>query len=112
MLVIPLQPIVSQTINSLINQQSTTLIVKQYTTGLFMDVYKDGTLITGGIICQNENRIIRDLYLPYQGDFAFGDTQPDPVTGLSDPFFQGLGTRFVLGYFFPGELPTLFGEPT
>jgi hypothetical protein len=101
MLIIPLQPVPSQTVNALINNQATTLNVRQLNDqGLFMDVLLNDAPIIQGVICQNLNVIIRNAYFGYVGDFAFVDTQ-----GTSDPVYTGLGSRYVLGYFTPAELP-------
>lgn len=109
MLIIPLQPVPSQTVSVLLSNQQTTLNVRQLTTGLFMDVLINNTqLIIGGVICENQNIIIRSLYLGYIGDFAWMDTQPDPIAGPSDPFDTAIGSRFFLGYYLPSELPPLF----
>jgi hypothetical protein len=39
---------------------------------------------------------VRDEYLGFIGDLAFFDTQ-----GMTDPDWTGLGSRYILGYFFP-----------
>ena len=65
-----------------------------------MDVYIGNTLIIAGVICQNENRIVRSLYLGFSGDFAWYDTQ-----GSTDPIYTGLGSRYLLLYLYPNELP-------
>lgn len=101
MLIIPLQPVPSQTVSALINNQATTLNVRQLNDqGLFMDVLLNDAPIIQGVICQNLNVIIRDVYFGYIGDFAWIDTQ-----GTTDPVYTGIGTRYVLGYFTPAELP-------
>ena len=46
------------------------------------------------------NRIVRDLYLGFVGDFIWFDTQ-----GSSDPIYMGLGSRFILVYLAPADLP-------
>lgn len=99
-LLIPMQATASQTINSLINNQATTLNVYQKSTGLFMDVLLNNALVIGGVICENLNVIVRNSYLGYSGDFAWFDTQ-----GLTDPVYTGIGTRYFLWYFAPSELP-------
>jgi hypothetical protein len=60
---------------------------------LYMDVYVGLTLIIGGVVCQNENRIVRNTYLGFIGDLAFYDTM-----GSNDPTSPGLGTRYQLCY--------------
>jgi hypothetical protein len=67
---------------------------------LYMDVYVGTTLIIGGVACQNLNRIVRDLYLGFIGDFVFNDTQ-----GSSDPVSPGLGSRYQLIYLDVADLP-------
>ena len=99
MLIVPLQAIPNQTLTVTLNDQVTQLNVYQTYNGLFIDVYLENTLIIGGVICENQNRIIRSDYLGYSGDFAFIDQQ-----GSDDPVYTGLGTRFFLTYLTPEEL--------
>lgn len=98
-LVIPVQATPSQEVNAVLNSQQTTLRIYQKSTGMFMDVLLDGALVIGGVICLNDNVIIRSAYLGYLGDFAILDTQ-----GSDDPYFTGLGTRWIVTYWFPDEL--------
>jgi hypothetical protein len=99
MLIVPVQTLPSQTVQVQIGQQAVQLNIYQQTFMLAMDVYVNGVLIVGGVICQNLNRIIRSLYLGFNGDFAFFDTQ-----GTTDPVYTGLGSRYLLGYFDADEL--------
>lgn len=65
-----------------------------------MDIYVSGTLIIGGVICQNLNRIVRDKYLGFIGDFSWIDN-----TGLgNDPYYTGLGTTYSLAYLSEADL--------
>jgi hypothetical protein len=93
MQVIPIQDEFNQTLYVTLNGQSTQLDIYQNEYGLFMDVLVNGAAIISGIIAEDRNRIIRDLYLGYIGDFCFIDTQ-----GSSDPTSPGLGGRYVLCY--------------
>jgi hypothetical protein len=93
MLIIPVQAVPSQSLQVTLANQNTQINVYQRAFGLFCDVYVSNTLIIGGIICENLNRIVRSAYLGFIGDLAFIDTQ-----GTSDPSYQGLGSRFVLAY--------------
>ena len=52
------------------------------------------------MLCENLNVIVRDAYLGFIGDLAFYDTQGDTA-----PVYTGLGSRYVLEYFAPSELP-------
>lgn len=60
---------------------------------LFMDVYLNDALVVGGVLCENQNLIIKNTYLGVVGDFAFADTQ-----GSDDPQYTGLGSRWLLIY--------------
>jgi hypothetical protein len=60
---------------------------------VYLDLYVSGTLIIGGVICENLNPIVRDAYLGFIGDLYFYDTQ-----GTNDPTYDGIGTRYLLIY--------------
>lgn len=92
-LTIPLDPVPSQEVSCELAGQACQLKVYQKSTGMFMDVYVNNTLIIGGVLCENHNRIVRDAYLGFVGDFIFVDQQ-----GRNDPDYTGLGTRFLLVY--------------
>ena len=93
MLVVPLQPVKSQTLQVSLTQQNCTLNVYQQAYGLYMDVLVGTTAIVQGIIALNYCLIIRNSYFGFVGDFCFYDTQ-----GTSDPVYTGLGTRYFLAY--------------
>lgn len=99
MQIIPLQPVPSQTVSVALNNQACTINVYTLSTGLYCDLYVNNSLIIGGVVCENNNVIVRDAYLGFVGDIAFEDTQ-----GSTDPVYTGLGTRYVLAYFLPSEL--------
>jgi hypothetical protein len=99
-LVVPLQAVKSQTLSVQLNGQNCQLNVYQKFYGLFFDLYVNQTLIIGGVLCQNLNRIVRSLYLGFSGDFVFYDNQ-----GETDPTYTGLGARYTLLYLLPSELP-------
>lgn len=102
MQLIPLQPIPSQTLFVALNDQQCQLSVYQKFFGLFVDVYVNGDLIIGGVIAENLNRIVRSVYLGFQGDLIFADSQ-----GIADPQYEGLGGRFEFLYLSPNDLTTL-----
>jgi hypothetical protein len=106
-LIVPLQALPSQTVSVLLNNQQCQLNIYQKSTGMFMDVAVNNAVIISGVICQYFNRIVRSLYLGFLGDFAFVDTQ-----GSSDPYYASLGTRYILVYFYPNEVPALFTAAT
>lgn len=104
MQIIPLDPVPAQNFSVLLNQQNVQINLFQKSTGMFIDIYVDSTAIVLGVLCENLNRIVRSLYLGFQGDLSFVDNQ-----GADDPVFAGLGTRFSLAYIPPEELPAGVG---
>lgn len=124
MVIIPLQPVVSQTVNVVLADQSCTIdvyakgILAAYqppwvpaptpptypapdllASALYLDLYVSNVLVLGGIQCLNGVAIVRDSYLGFVGDLAFYDTQ-----GATDPVYTGLGGRYVLAYLSPGDI--------
>ena len=99
MQIIPLQPIPNQTLTVNLDGQICQLNVYQLGASLYIDVLVNNVLIIGGVICENLNRIVRSLYLGFQGDLAFIDGQ-----GSSDPVYTGLGSRYSLAYVEADEL--------
>ena len=99
MQIIPLQSDPSQILVVTLNNQNCSINVYQRLFGLFLDLYQDGSLVIGGQICQNLNRIVRSEYLGFQGDLAFIDTQ-----GADDPIYSGLGAQFQLLYLSPYDV--------
>lgn len=102
MQLIPLQPIPSQVLTVALNDQQCQLSVYQKFFGLYVDVYVNGGLIIGGVIAEDQNRIVRSVYLGFEGDLIFADSQ-----GSEDPQYEGLGGRFQFLYLSPADLATL-----
>jgi hypothetical protein len=65
---------------------------------VYLDLYVAGVLIIGGVLCLNGVNIVRNAYLGFIGDLAFYDQQ-----GTTDPVYSGLGSRYLLFYFAPGD---------
>ncbi|WP_457155298.1 phage baseplate plug family protein [Mesorhizobium sp. P5_C1] len=99
MVIIPLQAVPNQAVSVTLGNQVSQVNIYQKDTGLFIDLFVDNTLVIGGVICQNLNRIVRSVYLGFSGDLVFIDNQGD-----SDPVFSGLGTRYSLAYLSPADL--------
>lgn len=93
MLVVPLVAVPSQTLTIQLSNQPCTINVYQLSTGVFVDLYVNDAPIITSVIGQDRNRIVRDAYLGFIGDLAFFDTQ-----AADDPYFTGLGARWILGY--------------
>jgi len=101
-LAIPLQPVTNQTLQVQLNGQACTLSLQQSLYGLFITVAIGTTLIVSNVLCQNLNRIVRDVYLGFSGDLVFLDTQ-----GSAAPVYTSLGTRWQLVYLSPTDLSNL-----
>lgn len=99
MLVIPTQAVANQTFTVILAAQATRISIRQTEWGMFMDVGVNDAPLVSGVICQDRNRIVREAYLGFIGDFAFIDTQ-----GTEDPYYTGLGTRWVLAYLEAADL--------
>jgi len=104
MLIIPLQPVPAQVVNVILGDQATQLTLRQLSTGLYIDVSIATQKIIGMVICQNLNRIIRDAYLGFVGDFMFVDTFGESGKPSQDPDYTGLGSHFQLVYLAPEDL--------
>jgi hypothetical protein len=115
MLLVPIQDVTTQRVRVTVGAQNCLLNLYQLDNStvaandttevlplqvLYMDVYVGTVLIIGGVACQNLNRIVRDLYLGFVGDFVFNDTQ-----GSSNPTSPGLGSRYQLIYLETADLP-------
>lgn len=105
MQLVPLQPVPSQTVNCVLGNQNCYLTFRQLASGLFMNVAVGSIEIVGLVLCENLNRIVRDVYLGFLGDFAFYDQLG---TGF-DPYFTGLGDQFQLYYIEQDEIPAGVG---
>jgi len=93
MQIIPISDTYSQTISVALAGQNCNIDLYQNSTGFYCDLYVNGSLLIGGVICQNLNRIVRSLYLGFTGDLMFQDVQ-----GSLDPSSPGLGTRYLFCY--------------
>lgn len=97
--VIALNPVPAQTLITPVANQNCRLNIFQKTNGMFIDVLVDEEPIILGVLCLDRNRIVRDSYLGFIGDFMFIDLE-----GSNDPDYKGLGTRYVLIYLEAAEV--------
>jgi hypothetical protein len=114
MLVVPVQAVPNQSLTVTLANQSTKITLQYYDTfapdmaGLFMGLYVNDAPIITSVICQNANRIVRDAYLGFIGDFVWVDTQPQSINGAppmaQNPYWTGLGTRWFLIYLEASDL--------
>lgn len=94
MLLVPVQAIPNQGLQVVLDNQQVSLSIYQTDYGLFMDVVSDGTPIVTGVLCENQNPIVRDAYLGFLGDFKWLDVSGNGV----NPIYTGLGSQFLLVY--------------
>lgn len=99
MMIIPVQPIPNQSFQVQLANQPCTIQLTQTAFGLICNLYISSTLIIGGVLCENLNRIVRSLYLGFIGDLIFNDTQ-----GSNDPIYPGLGSRYQFIYLESSDL--------
>jgi hypothetical protein len=104
MLIIPLQAVPNQTVNVVLNNQSCVINIYQKFWGMFLDLYVNGSLVIGGVICLTGHLCVISAYLGFVGDLMWADTQ----SGLpTDPVFTGVGTRYQLQYLSPSDVSAL-----
>ena len=96
---IPIYDVYAQNLIVTLSGQNCQINLYQKSTGFYCDVYVNSALIIGGVLCQNLNKIVRDLYLGFIGDLFFYDSQ-----GSSPPSSPGLGTRYLFYYASPADL--------
>ena len=100
MQIVPVQAVANQTLQVQLNGQTCTLNLYQTNYGFFQDIYVGTSLIIAGVLWENLNRIVRSIYLGFEGDFVWVDLQ-----GFTDPVFTGLGSQYQLVYLAPNDLP-------
>jgi hypothetical protein len=93
------QAVPNQQLQCQLGTQAVTLNIYQTNFALHMDVLVGAVAIIKGAICENLNRIIRDAYLGFAGDFVWFDT-----LGTANPVYTGIGTRYQLVYLSPTDL--------
>lgn len=99
MLNVPVTATPSQQLSITLASQPLQISIYTLRTGLYMDVLLNGAVIVQGIRCQYNNKIVREAYSGFIGDFTFTDTQ-----GTNDPTYDGLGARYQLIYLEASDL--------
>lgn len=102
MLIIPTQPVPAQTLQVILAGQNVSLLISQLETGMYITIFLDGNTVPmlAGVICQSINRIVRNSYFGFVGDLIFIDQSGAD----EDPYYTGLGSRWVLAYLTADEL--------
>jgi hypothetical protein len=102
MLTIPLSPVPSQTLSTILAGQDARIAVYTENTGLYFDVSLGSTVIKTAVRMRDGARLLQDTqYAGFVGDFVCVDTQ-----GELDPDYPGLGGRFQLVYLEAADLVT------
>jgi hypothetical protein len=98
MKIIPLGAVPSQTMSVVLGGQNCQLALYQKSTGVFMDVRMSGAGVALAVLVRDRNRIVRLDDGTFIGDLLMYDTQ-----GVSDPDYNGFGTRYKLAYIEPSD---------
>lgn len=99
MRIVPIQSTPAQQVTVTLGNQVCQITVRQNRFGVFLDLAVNNSSIISGVICQINNRVVRDKYLGFDGDLIFIDTQGDANGVSADvPNYTGFGTRFLLAY--------------
>lgn len=91
--VLPIQPVPAQTFRATLGTQNCSVTLQQMSTGLFVSLSIAGNPIISGKYCNNRVSLIRAAYLGFVGWLYFVDS-----SGQRDPYYQGLGSRYLLVY--------------
>jgi len=98
MLTIPLAENKNQELTVILNGQACKIIIYENSTGLYLDLWKNGIVVRTSILCLDRVKMLTGSYHGFIGKLMFEDTQ-----GRSEPTVAELGSRYQLRYLFPGE---------
>lgn len=98
MLTIPIQPVPSQTLSTVLNGQGCQIFVYKKGESLFFDLNSNGVDIVTTVIARDMVPLVCIEYTGFSGNIIFMDLQ-----GKSDPEYTGLGKRFILLYLTQSE---------
>lgn len=89
-LIIPLNPVPSQTVNVTVSGQVARITVRTIGAALYFSL----SGVVENRVCRDRQRLLVDAgYRGFTGDFQFIDTK-----GSADPAYWGLGDRWQLVY--------------
>lgn len=90
---IPIKPLPSQSIATMIGEQSFVLQTRELAGRQYISISRDGELICSSVLLVNRSYIARCGYKGMAGDFFVIDTQGD-----APPIYTGWGTRWLLAF--------------
>lgn len=91
--IIPLIAEPSQRLSVTLGGQRCVILIRQLSTGVYFDLAVAGTPVVNGMVCRDRVGLVRYDYRGFMGQIVFIDTQ-----GVSDPTYDGFGTRYHLIY--------------
>lgn len=89
----------SQSFSITLADQACVIRLFQGYAGIYMDLTLNNVPIMQGVLCLNNNKMVKYKYLGFRGDLFFCDQQ-----GNQDPTYDGLSTRYKLFYLTQDEL--------
>lgn len=99
MITVSILPEKSQSISVDLAGQQCVIRLIQRPSYIYMDLTVNGIPIIQGVPCLYGNKIVRYSYLGFKGDLVFIDND-----GQSDPYWEGLGSKYTLYYIEESEL--------
>lgn len=96
---VSLVPQKSQSVSVNLAGQQCTIRLIQRESFMYMDLTVNGNPIMQGVPCLYGNRMVRYSYLGFAGDLVFLDN-----VGQKDPYWEGLGIRYILYYIEESDL--------
>lgn len=101
MIRIPLSASASQTLSVVLGGQACEIALRQNGANMYFDLTANGRSVVRTRIVRNKQLLLLDAkYRKFVGDFIFVDTLGD-----TQPEYSKLGTRYVLYYLSPGDVP-------
>lgn len=98
MIEVALQPVPSQIVRIVLDNQNVQLKVYDKGGRIYIDVNSDGSDIVTAALVFNGNPVRCCAYIPFRGNFVFIDVQ-----GSENPEYIGLGSRYKLIYLTAAE---------
>lgn len=95
---IPVQPVAVQSVKFVAGGQNCQILIRQTGRGMMFDLNSNGSDVVTGVIALDAVPLVCRQYEGFAGNFFFIDTQ-----GNSDPYFDGLGSRYKLVYLSAAE---------
>lgn len=89
----------SQTLSINLAGQLCVIRLIQRESFMYMDLTVNGNPIMQGVPCLYGNKMVGYSYLGFKGDLVFIDND-----GQNDPFYEWLGSRYILYYIEESEL--------